>query len=79
LLFLPIKIKIVGKSKTLFGARGPRAQRDIRPYNMRVSRDHGGGLWTIESDEGQMYLAVLSPLSDDLRRQREHNRASQGA
>jgi len=79
LLFLPIKIKIVGKSKTLSGARFSRAKRDIRPYNMRVSRDHGGGLWTIESDDGQLYLAVLSPLSDDIRRQREQHRASQGA
>jgi len=54
----------------------PRAQRarDIRPYDMRVSRDHGGGLWTIESDSGQLYLAVLSPLSSEIKAERERER-----
>jgi hypothetical protein len=44
---------------------------------MRISRDHGGGLWTIESDSGQLYLAVLSPLSDELRRRREERRVAE--
>ena len=53
----------------------PRAQRarDIRPYDMRVSRDHGGGR-TIESDSGQLYLAVLSPLSSEIKAERERER-----
>lgn len=27
---------------------------------MRISRNHGGGLWTIEDEDGQLYLAVLA-------------------
>jgi hypothetical protein len=38
-----------------------RAKRDsIRPYTLRVHRDHGGGLWTFEDNTGQLYLAVKS-------------------
>jgi hypothetical protein len=33
-------------------------KRDPRPYTLRVRRDHGGGLWTFEGDDGQLYLAV---------------------
>jgi hypothetical protein len=58
-----VRIKIVGRSK-MQGQSGrgqPSAQRSsIRPYDMRIKRDHGGGLWTIEADGGQLYLAVLS-------------------
>lgn len=52
----------MGEQKHSFGAGMlRRAKRDsIRPYTLRVVRDHGGGLWTFESNSGQMYLAVLS-------------------
>lgn len=32
---------------------------------MRIRNYHGGGLWTIEEDSGQLYLAVLSRESSD--------------
>ena len=62
MIFLPIKIKIVEKQKTSLvqkGFRRPKAVRDL-DWNIRIKRDHGGGLWTMESREGQLYLAVLS-------------------
>jgi hypothetical protein len=68
------KIKIVRKSKTMLGARISRAASSpdhLRPYSLRISRDHGGGLWTIEDDEGQLYLAVLSREVTAHRRRRE--------
>lgn len=37
-----------------------RLAADIRPYTLRVKRDHGGGLWTFEDNDGQLYLAVKS-------------------
>jgi hypothetical protein len=77
LIFIPIKIKIVGRNEKAVRAGFRRRLAGVnqsRPYNMRVSRDHGGGLWTIESEHGQLYLAVLSPLSSDLRREREISR-----
>jgi hypothetical protein len=40
---------------------------------MRVKRDHGGGLWTIESDSGQLYLAVLSREVSEYARERQHD------
>jgi len=55
-----------------------RAKRDLRPYNMRISRDHGGGLWTIESDEGQLYLAVLSKRDSLGKSEREAGRIPLG-
>jgi hypothetical protein len=43
------------------GRRLHRAKRDsVNPYTLRVRRDHGGGLWTFESQDGQLYLAVKS-------------------
>lgn len=55
-----------------------RAKRDsIRPYTMRVVRDHGGGLWTFESDKGQLYLAVLSREINEFRQGREELRQAQ--
>jgi hypothetical protein len=41
---------------------------------MRVKRDHGGGLWTIESDYGQLYLAVLSREVSEAARENLHDR-----
>jgi len=35
---------------------------------MRVVRDHGGGLWTVEGNDGQLYLAVLSKENSARRR-----------
>ena len=65
------KIKIVERSKQLSGARFRRAKRDdhaVSPYDMRVRRDLGGGLWQLEDTTGQLYLAVLSrPSSDAVR------------
>jgi len=51
-------------------ARAKRV-RLVRPYTLRVSRDHGGGLWTFEDQDGQLYLAVLSRELTDHRRDRE--------
>jgi len=77
---IALKIKIVGKSKGSLLQRVSRAAkpRDIRPYDMRVRRDHGGGLWTIESNSGQLYLAVLSRESDDAVRRLDEARAAHG-
>jgi hypothetical protein len=59
----------------LSGAR----KRDLRPYNLRIVRDHGGGLWTMEADDGQLYLSVLAKSVDDFKRERlEHERATGG-
>jgi len=56
-----------------------RAKRDTtRPYTHRVTRDHGGGLWSLEDDSGQTYLAVLSPTSDLVRKRIENERRAQG-
>ena len=78
MVFLPVKIKIVGMIKPSRVQRVSRAKRDIRPYDIRVKRDHGCGLWTLEGNDGQLYLAVLSPLSDSLRKAREEERRSAG-
>jgi hypothetical protein len=57
------------------GSSQPSAKRSsIRPYDMRVKRDHGGGLWTIEQDNGQLYLAVLSREVSDAARENLHDR-----
>ena len=48
-----------------------RAAAPVRPYTLRVHRDHGGGLWTFEGDDGQLYLAVLSR---EFRRPNAHGR-----
>jgi hypothetical protein len=53
----------VENGKRLFGAGISRTKSDpqaVRPYSLRVRRDHGGGLWTFEDNEGQLYLAVKS-------------------
>lgn len=73
-----LKIKIVGKRKTLLGAGLPSSAEptSIRPYTMRVVRDNGGGLWTLEDNTGQLYLAVLSrEVSDHRRARAEADRA----
>lgn len=66
----PIKIKIVTEKKRKLGAgmlsRAKRAP--IRPYTLRVVRDEGGGLWTLEDSTGQLYLAVLSRENTRIRR-----------
>lgn len=70
---LLVTIKIVEKRKTLFGARLSRAsarQSDLRPYTLRVVRDHEGGLWTLEDNSGQLYLAVLSREVSEHKRER---------
>ena len=64
-----VKIKIVEDQKHSSLWRLSRAKRDIRPYNIRVSRDHGGGLWSLEDDAGQLYLAVLSYENSRIRRE----------
>ena len=57
-----------------------RAKRDtIRPYTLRVKRDHGGGLWTLEDNEGQLYLAVLSYEMSEQRRRRASQRQADGS
>lgn len=59
--------------------QSPKASvKVLRPYTLRVVRDHGGGLWTFEANDGQLYLAVLSPLSSELRREREQKRVAEG-
>jgi hypothetical protein len=72
---ISVKIKIVGRSKNI-GAVGRTLSRTnvrvLRPYNMRVKREHGGGLWTIEDDRGQLYLAVLSREVSDAARENLH-------
>jgi hypothetical protein len=82
LIFLPVKIKIVGSQKRLKGAgmlSAARARRSIRPYTLRVSHDYGGGLWGLEDDTGQTYLAVLSnPVDAARRRNLEARRADGG-
>lgn len=56
-----------------------RAKRaSVRPYDLRISRDHGGGLWTMESSTGQLYLAVLSPRTAAFKRAREEQRRAAG-
>ncbi len=74
---LSVKIKIVENRKRLFGAGNSRAKArrsDVRPYTLRVVRDHEGGLWTLEDNEGQLYLAVLSKETTEHRRDVERNR-----
>lgn len=69
------KIKIVGSEQKQghVGRSQLRAKRaSIRPYNMRIKRDHGAGLWTIEDDQGQLYLAVLSREVSEFARDRQH-------
>lgn len=75
-----VKIKIVRESKTLLGAGiRSRAQRaSVRPYNIRVVRDHGGGLWTLEDNDGQTYLAVLSYTNSAHRRMAAKLRQASG-
>lgn len=56
-----------------------RAKRDsIRPYTLRVVRDHGEGLWTLEDNGGQLYLAVLSRSNSQHRRRLEGMRQAAG-
>lgn len=67
----------MGTNKRLSGngfRRGNRDSQAPRAYNIRVVRDHGGGLWTLEADSGQMYLAVLSRQNSERRRELEANR-----
>jgi len=66
-IFLPTKIKIVGMNKPSSVQKGFRRAKRVRdrPYDMRVRRYHGGGLWTIEHIDGQLYLAVLSRESNE--------------
>lgn len=55
--------QIVGKQKKSWVQGYRRAKPDpqaLRPYTLRVLRDHGGGLWTFEGDDGQLYLGVHS-------------------
>lgn len=68
------------KSKRLSGAGMlRRAKRDsVRPYTLRVDRDHGGGLWTFEDNTGQLYLAVLSRENTERRRDLQELRRSEG-
>jgi hypothetical protein len=56
-----------------------RAKRDsIRPYTLRVDRDHGGGLWTLEDNRGQLYLAVLSRENSRLKSDLQELRRAEG-
>jgi len=62
------------------GVLSGRRRRAVRPYNMRITRDHGGGLWTVEDSDGQLYLAVLSKANTKHRRSMiEQARARGGA
>jgi hypothetical protein len=72
------KIKIVRRNKLSWVQKGRRAKRDVRPYTLRVSRDHGGGLWTFEASDGQLYLGVLSNENTRRRRELEERRRSAG-
>jgi hypothetical protein len=75
----PIKIKIVAKEKRLLGAgmiSGRHRRATERPYTLRVKRDHGGGLWTAEDKDGQLYLMVLSRENSEGVRVRLANRAT---
>lgn len=57
-----------------------RAKRDsVRPYDLRVVRDHGGGLWSLEGNDGQTYLAVLSYENTEHRRNAEKLRQADGS
>lgn len=57
-----------------------RAKRDSSsPYTLRVVRDHGEGLWTLESDDGQLFLAVLSRSNTVIRRGLEEKRRADGS
>jgi hypothetical protein len=70
-------IEVVGKSKKegqVGRGRSRTNVRVLRPYDMRVKRDHGGGLWTIEDSEGQLYLAVLSREVSEAARENLHER-----
>lgn len=51
----------------------------VRPYTLRVARVHGGGLWTLEDNKGQLYLAVLSRENSDFRRRQELERMADQA
>jgi len=58
-----VKIKFVGETKRLSVQRIVRRSQTVdplRPYTLRVKRDHGGGLWTFEDLHGQLFLAVPS-------------------
>jgi hypothetical protein len=46
-------------------------RQSVRPYTLRVHRDHGGGLWTFEADDGQLYLAVKSREFEPISRSAE--------
>ena len=74
-----MKIKTVENQKhssVQKGFRRPQAVSDL-PFDIRIQRDHGGGLWTMESREGQLYLAVLSRESSAaVARLQEARRAS---
>jgi hypothetical protein len=71
----------VGVQKRLFGAgirRRALSPSEGRPYNIRVRRNHGGGLWTFEADDGQLYLAVKSREANQLMEARDEEKARQG-
>lgn len=57
------KIKFVGVKTAASGQDSVAAvrPRPSRPVTLRVRRDHGGGLWTLEDQAGQLYLAVRGP------------------
>jgi hypothetical protein len=76
-----LKIKLVTpKQNPSSVQRVPSPQAsEIRPYTHRVVRDHGGGLWSLEDNGGQLYLAVLSRENSEMRRERIEEEAASGA
>ena len=76
-----VKIKFV-ENKTLSSGRGFSRRTksvDIRPYHLRVQRDHGGGLWTAEDEDGQLYLMVRSREINASVQQLDEARAADGS
>lgn len=67
--------------KIAAGRRKSSAARSapIRPYTHRVVRDHGLGLWTLEDNTGQTYLAVLARPIDAHRTRVEEEKRATGA
>lgn len=57
----------------------PKAVHQIRPYDIRVVRDRGGGLWELEDSKGQLYLAVLGGKTTEDRRRIEEARRADGS
>lgn len=74
------KIEIVGIKKKLVGAgRQPSTKSTtIRPYELRVRRSIGDGLWELEADNGQLYLAVLANPVHERRMKHEEERRATG-